>query len=263
MTDKKVELRQCVVIGNGRSIRGVDLKSIKCDTIGMCLAFRDWERIDWYPSYYVCVDHVVLKSNIDDIKKLIDGDKCKGYLLSKSVLKYCPELETEQKILYLEDLQEQQNNPFRYLKSWCSGSSAFLLSIILGYNDVHVIGIDNNYVEFIKESKWERDGSLILTETPTDNPNYYFDDYQRKGDRYNKPNCENVHMPSWMDIVFIITGYTRLNNLYMNVFNYNKSTNKSINQFFKSYDIDNFFKILEDKVDPETLEENPNLIYDK
>src|SRR6185312_5978190 len=33
---------------------------------------------------------------------------------------------------------------------------------------------------------------LIIRETPKDNPNYFFDDYQRAGDRYNIPNPE-VH----------------------------------------------------------------------
>ena len=87
------EQRKVAVIGNGRSIRGFPFEKLldQMDTIGMTLAYRHWYEVDWFPDYYVNVDHVVLHHNHKDIKKMIDEDKCKkGYLLSRSILKDCP-----------------------------------------------------------------------------------------------------------------------------------------------------------------------------
>ena len=236
------QVRKVTVIGNGATLKDFDFTKIQDETIGMCLAYRHWEKIDWYPDYYVCVDHVVLHSNHKDIKKMIDDDKCKGgYLLSKSILSDCPELASNQKVIFLEDFQKQRGNPFRYLIDWCSGSVAVLFAVILGFNDIHIMGIDCNYKEFLPETEELEDGTLKITETPKSNPNYFIDDYQRKGDIYNKPNCKEVHIPSWEHIVFIITGYTRLNNLYMNVSCWTDSEVEGLSKYFHKEDIENYF----------------------
>ena len=65
------QIRKCTVIGNGATLKDFDFTKIDDETVGMCLAYRHWERIDWWPTYYVCVDHVVLHSNHKDIKKMI------------------------------------------------------------------------------------------------------------------------------------------------------------------------------------------------
>ena len=69
--DQKPEI---FVLGNGASLKNFDLKSLGTDriTIGCCLAYREWERIDWYPTFYVNVDNVVLKHQEKDIRKLIE-----------------------------------------------------------------------------------------------------------------------------------------------------------------------------------------------
>ena len=236
------QVRKVTVIGNGRTLKDFDFTKIKDETIGMCLAYRHWEKIDWYPDYYVCIDKVVLHSNHKDIKKMIDDDKCKGgYLLSKSILRDCPELAENQKVIFLEDFQKQRGNPFRYLVDWCSGSVAVLFSVILGFNDIHIMGIDCNYKEFLPETEELEDGTLKITKTPESNPNYFIDDYQREGDLYNKPNCEKVHIPSWEHIVFIVTGYTRLNNVYMNVTCWTDDEVEGLSKYFAREDIKNYF----------------------
>ena len=236
------QVRKVTVIGNGATLKDFDFTKIQDETIGMCLAYRHWEKIDWYPDYYVCIDHVVLHSNHKDIKKMIDDDKCKGgYLLSRSILEDCPELAQNQKVIFLEDFQKQRGNPFRYLVDWCSGSVSVLFAVILGFNDIHIMGIDCNYKEFLPETEELEDGTLKITKTPKTNPNYFIDDYQREGDIYNKPNCEKVHIPSWEHIVFIITGYTRLNNLYMNVTCWTDNKVEGLSKYFHKEKIEEYF----------------------
>ena len=83
-------IKKCFVIGNGRSIKGIDFKKLDGDTFGLTMAYRYWRKIDWYPTYYINVDHVVLNHHHKDIEAFIEQDKCKGYLLSKSILQVCP-----------------------------------------------------------------------------------------------------------------------------------------------------------------------------
>jgi hypothetical protein len=237
---QQIPMNKIAVLGNGKSLENFDFKSLKMDSIGLCLAYRHWNRIDWAPTYYCCIDHVVLKHNIEDIKDFIKKDKCKGYLLTRSCLSYWKEAEENDKIIFLEDFQNQPKNPFRYLKSWCTGTSAFLFSVILGYNDISLFGMDCNYTEFLPETEVLPDHTLRIKKTPTHNPNYFINDYQRKGDIYNKPNTDTVQRPSWEDIVFVLTGYTRLNNFMLNVYNFSIEGVDSLRDYFKTMDLSEF-----------------------
>jgi len=238
------QIRKCTVIGNGATLKDFDFTKIDDETVGMCLAYRHWEKIDWWPTYYVCVDRVVLHSNHKDIKKMIDDDKCVGgYLLSRSILRDCPDLQENKKVIFLEDFQKQRGNPFQYLVSWCSGSVAVLFSVILGFNDIRILGIDCNYEEFLPETEQLENGTLKITKTPDSNPNYFIDDYQREGDIYNKPKCQEVHIPSWEHIVFILTGYTRLNNFLMNVTVYTTDKVEGLSKYFSKENIEDYFVV--------------------
>ena len=36
-----------------------------------------------------------------------------------------------------------------------------------------------------------------MSKTPTKNPNYWFNDYQQEGDKFNIPRPEIFHRPAW------------------------------------------------------------------
>jgi len=234
-------VKRCTVIGNGRTLKDFDFKQIKEDSIGLTMAIRHWYKIDWFPTYYVNIDHVVLRHHHKLIKKMIDEDKCKkGYLLSRSILQVLPELEKNEKVIFLEDLQNMRGCPFRYLLDWCSGSVAVLFSVILGYNDLQLLGFDLNYKEFLPECDAQNDGTLRITKTPETNPNYFVDDYQQEGDIYNKPNLETVHKPSWEHVVFIITGYVHLNRIPMMVYAFTDDEVEGLTKFFPKKNIKDY-----------------------
>ena len=52
-------------------------------------------------------------------------------------------------------------------------------------------------MEHIEGVKLTKDNRLEVTDNITDNPNYWFGDYQQKGDRYNIPNAEKFHLIPW------------------------------------------------------------------
>ena len=187
------QIRKCTVIGNGETLRNFDLTKIKDETIGVD-EMNIYRNTDIYPDYYVCVNEDVIQSYHAEIRKMIQDDKCKsGYLLSKKILIEYPDLSSNEKIIFLEDFQKQRGNPFQYLVSCTSESVAVLFAVILGFNDIHILGVD----------------------TPD--------------------------IVAWEHIVFVLTGYTRLNNLYMNVTCWTDDEVEGVSNFFHKENIKDYF----------------------
>ena len=74
------------------------------------------------------------------------------------------------------------------------------------------------------------DGTLTIETTPENNPNYFFDDYQREGDKYNKPNGKTIHMKSWEELSYIIDFINKMwpdEDTTVQITNYNSKTSIS------------------------------------
>ena len=83
------------------------------------------------------------------------------------------------------------------------------------------------------------DGTLTIETTPESNPNYFFNDYHRKGDKYNKPKKDKVHMKAWEELSYIIEF---INKMYpehkVSLTNYNSK--ESISQYFTTKPLEDF-----------------------
>lgn len=199
MNDIKNLSQIAIILGNGSSLKGFNFPKILdgITTFGTCAAYRYWYKIQWFPTHYVNMDHVVLKSHMDAIKSMVEEKRCDTFLIRKSVLNVWPDAKLHKSIVFLEDIQ-RTSVAFSKMRYICTGSASTLYAIHLGYKDVRLLGMDCDYVEFIPECKLLKDGTLCITSTPKHNPNYFIDDYQRSGDIYNKPNGTRVHMSAWV-----------------------------------------------------------------
>lgn len=163
----------------------------------MNAAYRYWDTINWYPTYYSCLDPVVGHSHLDAIARLIrNGQKygIRAFLLRESVIK---ELGDTGRASFVVNFDEQQRkkNPFLRSPLFCTGSHSCAWAAMLGYRAIFLLGVDSDYVTPPSETK-TIDGSVLeIVETPKHNPNYFFDDYQRKGDKCLIPHYQ-PHMPS-------------------------------------------------------------------
>lgn len=190
------------VLGNGPSLKNIDFNQLKGHpTIGMNVAFRHWQKIGWYPTYYICLDTVVTASQKDDIFSLIKHQEQNGiklFMLRKNILNFYPQLRENPSVLIYEDYE--QNPIFEDADHVITtGSYAVLFGVMMGYKKIYLSGIDLNYVQQIPEAKNIKGIILEMTRTPEKNPNYFFDDYQQKGDRFNIPDSyPNLHYRSWM-----------------------------------------------------------------
>ena len=65
-----------LIIGNGPSAKelaayGFDRIPPHIDTFGMGLAYKEYSRLGWWPTYYACADKKVVKNKENTIKSLI------------------------------------------------------------------------------------------------------------------------------------------------------------------------------------------------
>jgi len=188
-----------IVMGNGPSLKDVDFSLLNgYDTFGLNAAYRAYERMDWWPTYHGCFDYRVTENHKEKFINLINSKKIKKHFYIKNIsseknfqfinlLKYGSTNKTNNSIEDFNNFHDNGN----------SGANACSVGICLGYERIILLGVDCNYVEFVEGSKRDGPGGLVMEKTPEKNPNYWFDDYQQKGDEYNVPDGLSFHMPTW------------------------------------------------------------------
>jgi len=217
-----VYMKETLIFGNGRSLKGYDFKSIdreKYFWVGATLAFRHWNSIDSHPDVYVNVDKVVCKN--PEVIQYVKDKKCSLYILSNSI-KESYECNHRTDIHFIEELMAQGTAFFKFMNNYCSGSSAVITALsFLNCDTYHLMGFDCDYIEFLPECEKLEDGTLRITKTPKHNPNYFTDDYQRKGDIYNVPNGKRVHLQSWKELSYIMEFFNKMYECNKTLVNYN------------------------------------------
>ncbi len=185
-----IELNTVLVIGNGPSASLVNFDTIKrfrIPTCGMNSAYRLWERIDYRPTYYICMDSVVIKSHAPAICNLIDENRIQQFFLRNEFLDLYPRFRDHPRITWFDEMRSESDRLFT--TNWITtGSWSLRWMVHLGYKLISVIGVDANYQEVLKEATKAGKIELSINQTPKYNPNYFFDDYQQAGDEYNIPN---------------------------------------------------------------------------
>lgn len=219
----KILNKKILIIGNGPSTKTLDFKKINknCYTLGMNCAYRYWDKINWYPTIYACLDPVVIKSHSKRISEMIDENKIKIFFLHDEILLNYPELRNNTKIIFLNDIVYKLNIFNNNMLT--TGSYSLRLAMLLGFYKIYFIGIDCKYDNFIEGCKKESGITLSINKKIQNNPNYFFDDYQQEGDKYQIPNVyDNFHLRSINSIYDDILKY----NIDIKI--YNLSDNKDI-----------------------------------
>lgn len=186
-------------MGNGPSLKDVDFDMLEgFDTFGLNSAYRAYPRLNWWPTYHGCFDYRVTDNHKDKFIDLINSGKIKKHF-------YIRNLSDKENFQHVNLLPfgstNRMNNKIEDFKNFHdngnSGANASSVGVCLGYKKIILVGVDCNYVEFVDGSKKDGPGGLVMEKTPNKNPNYWFDDYQQKGDEYNVPAGLSFHMPTW------------------------------------------------------------------
>lgn len=192
----------CAVLGNGPSLSRVDLAAFgNFDTVGMNAAYRYWETIDWYPTFYCCLDTVVGMSHKEAILELVRHRKRFGirqFLVRKNLFDWLLEQSCVDGVISFDLIRKGY---FELLpEPVTTGSHSLGWAAAVGYERFAIAGVDCNYVELVDGSKKAEDKTLEIVEEAT-NPNYFFAGYQKVGDKYNVPNfSKDLHIRSWRNV---------------------------------------------------------------
>lgn len=159
-------------------------------------AYRYWDKILVYPRFYISIDTVVTESNADEIKRLIENTSIKKYVLSKTFLDVYPQYRGHSKVLIVDEiLGDPRYNFISSLSPRTTGAWGLRLAAEHGYEFIHMCGFDGIREELIGEAIAPPDSSnkleLKIQTNPHFNPNYFFQGYQRAGDRYQVPNSNS------------------------------------------------------------------------
>ena len=188
-----------VIMGNGPSLKDIDFSLLKdCDTFGLNSAYRAYPRLDWWPTYHGCFDYRVTDNHRQNFIDLIESEKIKKHF-------YIRDISTKENFQFINLLPYGSTNRMNdseecfssFHDNGNSGANACSVAVSMGYKKIILLGVDCNYVEFVDGSKRDGPGGLVMEKTPDKNPNYWFDDYQQKGDEYNVPDGLKFHMPTW------------------------------------------------------------------
>lgn len=198
--------RTCVVLGNGPSLRGFDLHRLNgLATLGMNAAYRHWDQIGWYPSFYACLDDQLVKTHHAEIERMADQGLIEKFFLHGDFFTHHPERLLDPRFTTFEQTSEYWHN-MKYESQHkeklydrpsyrmtdpskiTTGSHSVRYVVDQGFNEIYLLGIDLRYVEIIPEAEPTIGIGLRIRDTPRTNPNYFFDTYQKAGDLYNIPN---------------------------------------------------------------------------
>jgi len=202
-----------IIVGNGPSLKEEyfdALRSDKVDTFGLNLAYRFFEKMNWYPKYYGCFDYAATNTHRENIAKLINDKNCP---IEKYFLIERPSIETMlgNTRLFFDDsvrnhskFVERPHNQdgigwpmfgTRNRKISCTGANAIRTAMELGYKKVVLIGHDATYVQSDRFKEHEVAGpGRYHVKQKSENPNYFWKDYYDPGDVYNKPG---EVLPAW------------------------------------------------------------------
>lgn len=187
------------LLGNGPSLAEIDLKALSAfPTLGMNAAYRFWRRIGWRPRYYACLDTVVGLSHREAIAELIaeTGEKAiRRFILRENLVHALGDAARTDRVVNFDALRAFR--PMLRPNPITTGSHAALWAASEGYRKIVLLGIDGNYVERVEGAK-ARDGIELEIVEEKENPNYFFEGYQQKGDRFNIPNPRpGLHVEAW------------------------------------------------------------------
>ncbi|MEZ5996622.1 MAG: glycosyltransferase [Hyphomonadaceae bacterium] len=190
-----------VVLGNGPSLKGFDFTQLRgVDTVGMNAAYRYWREIGWHPRYYACLDTVLGLSHAVEIEAMIDKAEDLGidaFLLRQNLIETLDDgARRSRRVINFDELSHAGG--LLDIHPLTTGSHAALFGALLGYRSIVLLGVDANYVERVEGAEARTGTELELVAPPAHNPNYFFEGYQRRGDRYNVPNpAPDLHVECW------------------------------------------------------------------
>jgi len=192
-------MSKMLIMGNGPSLKNVRFNDLKVDTFGMNNAYKYYDEMNWYPTYWGCFDKAMTYNSNNAVLHLdfFRKGKCKEYYTLNGNAKGIDKVNfIDLKIWNRRGAIRKHSKSEPFLNVGHTAANCVQVSILKGYTEIILIGIDGDFKIFDGVVK-ERSGQLRLTKEMKDNPNYGWDSYQEKNEVFNPENKERLIMPTW------------------------------------------------------------------
>lgn len=211
MTKQPSTSKILFIMGNGPSLKPImyerldDLRSFH--TFGLNAAYRAYDELNFFPTYFGCFDFVVNNSHKEAFESLVlrkDASIQKFFFIGNQRERqnmYAPTVRKHRKFHNFEfKMAAPRLSPSLkcIFNAGASGANAAQLGILMGYKMIVLLGCDCNYVEIVDGVTGTPNSAKLSVEKPIDdNPNYWLQGYQRVGDQFNLPQGKTIQMNSW------------------------------------------------------------------
>jgi len=202
---------RCVIMGNGPSLNQTDLSLLKNETVFGCNGvFLLFDRIDWRPAYYACVDSRVLPDWSEEIGAMLKAQpEMTGFFpvrLSDHAGGEAPRptrslINDQANVLFFNERIPTMANPPWSMFSPDPGAyliqphtvtiTMLQLAAYMGFSEIFLVGCDNAYklTETVEHDGGEATRARVgLTSTRDDDPNHFDPRYFGSGRRWHVPN---------------------------------------------------------------------------
>lgn len=170
---------RCVIIGNGPSLRKMDLSFLDSEiTFGLNRIYLLNQISQASLDYYVCVNLLVLEQFSKDIQNI----QCPKFLSFRGY-KY---FSSQKDLLFLDSLRRwgfSTDITEGIFEGYTVTYVAMQIAYYMGFTEVVLIGVDHSF-----ESKGEPNKEIVM-DRPDDN--HFSTDYFHKGVRWQLPDLEN------------------------------------------------------------------------
>jgi glycosyltransferase involved in cell wall biosynthesis len=208
--------KRCVVMGNGPSLNKMDLSAFRDEIVFAANSvFLLFDRIDWRPTYYACVDTRVLPDIAPAVESMHADNPAMAMFFPKELRLYDG---TGRSLNAREIIRPAPNRYFFRQKNMdrdnlphsafsldaddflCTPNTVTItlmqLAYYMGFNEIYLIGCDTSYVipkTVQQDGPQVADGSkLLLTSTEDDDPNHFDPRYFGKGRKWHSPKVEDM-----------------------------------------------------------------------
>lgn len=208
--------KRCIIMGNGPSLNKMDL-SVFGDEIVFAAnsVFLLFDRINWRPRYYACVDTRVLPDIASEVEKMHADNPAMTLFFPNELRLYDGtgrSLDTRQivrpapnRYYFRQRNMDRSTLPHSAFSLdaddfLCTPNTVTItlmqLAYYMGFNEIYLIGCDTSYVipkTVQQDGAQVADGSkLLLTSTEDDDPNHFDPRYFGKGRKWHSPKVEDM-----------------------------------------------------------------------
>jgi glycosyltransferase involved in cell wall biosynthesis len=206
---------RCFILGNGPSLNETDLSLLKGETVFGCNACHLlFDRLDWRPSYYTCVDSQVLPDRAPDIEAMLTANPNMVGFFPSEIQVHGGErsrlrgrdviAEGPNRYFFNEEPGTAEALPSsmfsldaakRVIQPHTVAITMLQLAAYMGFSELVLIGCDMRYKvpEAVQREGPATGNDPRLTSTADNDPNHFDPSYFGKGRKWHVPNTDLMH----------------------------------------------------------------------